>query len=106
LARVGPDGPRWRTLDRVLVWAHWSWFLVPHGGLLYILLCHRPRFDRAAVPTYAVFDIGAMIYWVLPTAPPWYAAAAPEGGGGENQGAAHEAHVLAGTAANGGAARE
>ena len=24
--------------------------------------------------TYAVFDIGAMIYWVLPTAPPWYAA--------------------------------
>ncbi len=25
--------------------------------------------------TYAVFDIGAMIYWILPTAPPWYAAA-------------------------------
>jgi hypothetical protein len=101
LARVGPDGPRWRTLDRVLVWAHWSWFLVPHGGLLYILLCHRQRFDRAAVLTYAVFDIGAMIYWVLPTAPPWYAAAAPEGGGGENQGTAHEPHVLRGSAANG-----
>jgi hypothetical protein len=101
LARVGPDGPRWRTLDRVLVWAHWSWFLVPHGGLLYILLCHRQRFDRAAVLTYAVFDIGAMIYWVLPTAPPWYAAAAPEGGGGENQGTAHEPHVLGGSVANG-----
>jgi membrane-associated phospholipid phosphatase len=25
--------------------------------------------------TYAVFDAGAMVYWVLPTAPPWYAAA-------------------------------
>ena len=90
LARVGPEGPRWRTLDRVLVWAHWSWFLVPHGGLLYILLRHPRRFDRAAVLTYAVFDIGAMIYWVLPTAPPWYAAAAPEGGGPGNGGSAHD----------------
>jgi membrane-associated phospholipid phosphatase len=80
LARVGPDGPQWRTLDRVLVWSHWSWFFVPHGALLYILLCHRGRFDRAAVLTYAVFDVGAMVYWVLPTAPPWYAAAAPEYG--------------------------
>ena len=24
--------------------------------------------------TYAVFDIGASIYWLAPTAPPWYAA--------------------------------
>jgi hypothetical protein len=101
LARVGPEGPRWRTLDRVLVWAHWSWFLVPHGGLLYILLRHPRRFDRAAVLTYAVFDIGAMIYWVLPTAPPWYAAAAPEGGGGQNQGSAPEPHMLADSLANG-----
>ncbi len=101
LARVGPEGPRWRALDRVLVWAHWSWFLVPHGGLLYILLVHPRRFDRAAVLTYAVFDIGAMIYWVLPTAPPWYAAAAPEGGGGRNEGSAHAPRVFADAAANG-----
>ncbi len=80
LAKVGPDGPRWRALDRVLVWAHWSWFMVPHGALVYIMLRHPRRFDRAAALTYAVFDIGAMIYWVLPTAPPWYAAAAPERG--------------------------
>jgi len=80
LARVGPDGPRWRALDRTLVWTHWSWFLVPHGALVYIMLRHPDRFDRAAVLTYATFDIGAMFYWVLPTAPPWYAAAAPENG--------------------------
>jgi membrane-associated phospholipid phosphatase len=59
----------------VLVWAHWLWFLVPHGTLVYIMLRRRGRFDCAAVMTYAVFDIGAMIYWILPTAPPWYAAA-------------------------------
>jgi membrane-associated phospholipid phosphatase len=82
LARVGPHGPEWRTLDKVLVWAHWSWFMVPHGALVYVMLRHPKRFDRAATLTYAVFDIGAMIYWVLPTAPPWYAASAPEGGPG------------------------
>jgi membrane-associated phospholipid phosphatase len=24
--------------------------------------------------TYAVFDVGASFYWLIPTAPPWYAA--------------------------------
>ncbi len=98
LAQVGPDGPQWRMLDKVLVWTHWSWFLVPHGTLVYLMLRHPDRFERAATLTYAVFDIGAMIYWVLPTAPPWYAAAAPEHGlrsaldepaGGERHAAEH-----------------
>jgi membrane-associated phospholipid phosphatase len=76
LARVdGASGaPRWRALDRVLVWAHWAWFMVPHGTLLYILVRRPERFERAALMTYAVFDIGASVYWLAPTAPPWYAA--------------------------------
>jgi membrane-associated phospholipid phosphatase len=74
LARSGPQGPQWRALDRVLVWAHWSWFAVPHGSLLYIMYRHPARFVRAATMTYAVFDIGASFYWVIPTAPPWFAA--------------------------------
>jgi len=76
LAHDGPDGPEWQAMDRVLVWAHWAWFMVPHGSLAYILVRHRKRFPRAAVMTYAVFDIGATVYWLLPTAPPWYAASA------------------------------
>jgi membrane-associated phospholipid phosphatase len=78
LSRMGDDGPRWRALDRVLVWTHWSWFMVPHGAVTYILLRHPERFPRAAVMTYAVFNVGATFYWVLPTAPPWYAAGAAE----------------------------
>jgi hypothetical protein len=76
LARVDADSgaPSWRALDRVLVWAHWAWFMVPHGSLAYILVRRRARFPRAAVMTYAVFDIGAGVYWLAPTAPPWYAA--------------------------------
>jgi membrane-associated phospholipid phosphatase len=73
-ASGGPNAADWRRLDRVLVWAHWSWFMVPHGSLLYILARDRRRFTRAAVLTYAVFDIGASVYWLAPTAPPWYAA--------------------------------
>lgn len=67
--------PDWRALDKVLVWAHWMWFAVPHGALAYVLVRRPEKFARSAVMTYAVFDLGAMVYWVLPTAPPWYAAA-------------------------------
>jgi membrane-associated phospholipid phosphatase len=78
LARVGPAGPQWRKLDRVLVWAHWSWFMVPHGTVLFLRLRHPERFARAAVMTYAVFNLGAIVYWVAPTAPPWWAGGAQE----------------------------
>jgi membrane-associated phospholipid phosphatase len=83
LARVGPQGPEWRALDRALVWAHWSWFMVPHGSLVYMLVCHRARFPRAAAMTYAVFDIGASAYWLAPTAPPWYETVARAARNGE-----------------------
>jgi hypothetical protein len=76
LTRGGAGSGEWTALDRVLVWTHWSWFAFPHGALAYILVRHRERFPRAAALTYAVFDVGASVYWFLPTAPPWYAAQA------------------------------
>jgi PAP2 superfamily len=60
--------------ERVLVWCHWMWFFVPHGTVLYVLLRHRERFGRSAAQIYAVFDLGAVFYWAIPTAPPWWAA--------------------------------
>ncbi len=60
--------------ERVLAWCHWGWFLVPHASVAYVLLRHRDQFGRAAAQMYAVFDIGALFYWIIPTAPPWYAA--------------------------------
>jgi membrane-associated phospholipid phosphatase len=78
LSRRGPDGPQWRWLDRVLVWTHWSWFMVPHGTVAYMLLVHPERFPRAAAMTYSVFNVGATFYWIAPTAPPWYAAGVDE----------------------------
>ena len=60
--------------ERVLVWCHWIWFTVPHASVGYVLLRAPERFPRAAVRMYAVFDIGAVFYWAIPTAPPWWAA--------------------------------
>jgi membrane-associated phospholipid phosphatase len=60
--------------ERALVWTHWMWFAVPHGAVLYLLLARRELFARAAVMTYAVFDLGAVVYWLVPTAPPWFAS--------------------------------
>jgi membrane-associated phospholipid phosphatase len=84
LSRPGMDGAEeWDALDRVLVWAHWSWFFVPHGTVAYILARHPDRFQRAATMTYAVFNVGASVYWLAPTAPPWYAASLAANGGPE-----------------------
>jgi len=71
-ALARPD--RWTTLDRVLVWTHWVWFAVPHATLVYLLARRPEQVTRGAVMTYAVFDLGAAVYWALPTAPPWWAA--------------------------------
>jgi membrane-associated phospholipid phosphatase len=74
LQRAFSEAGRFHTFEKVLVWCHWVWFLVPHGSVCYLLIRHRDRFPRAAVRMYATFDLGLIAYWQLPTAPPWYAA--------------------------------
>src|SRR3954452_21841812 len=49
LSRPGVTTP----LEAVLVWAHWLWFLVPHGIKAYLLAFHRERFPRGAALMYA-----------------------------------------------------
>ena len=70
LARDREPGP----LEYGLSMVHWSWFLVPHGTCAYILLRHRRYFERSAVLMAACFDAGCVVYWLLPTAPPWWAS--------------------------------
>jgi membrane-associated phospholipid phosphatase len=61
--------------ERILVWSHWAWFAVPHVAVAYVALRRPKELGTAAARMYAVFDLGAVVYWVLPTAPPWWAAA-------------------------------
>jgi membrane-associated phospholipid phosphatase len=65
---------QFRGFEKVLVWSHWVWFMVPHGAMAYILVRHPERFERSATKMYATFDLGLVAYWLIPTAPPWYAA--------------------------------
>jgi membrane-associated phospholipid phosphatase len=62
-----------RRHDTFLSAVHWSWFFFPHGTIAYVLVRHRPRFERSAVLMAATFDVGCVVYWLLPTAPPWWA---------------------------------
>jgi PAP2 superfamily len=76
LQRAHGTPGRFSWWEKVLVWSHWLWFLFPHGTALYLLMRHRERLPRGAAMIYATFDLGVIGYWALPTAPPWYAAAA------------------------------
>lgn len=65
---------RANVLDRTLAWVHWVWFLEPHSALAWILARHPERFPRSARQMSAVFDLGCVVYWAVPTAPPWWAS--------------------------------
>ena len=64
--------------DTWLAWVHWSWFFVPHGSIAYVLWRHHDKFERSAVLMAATFDLGCIVYWTFPTAPPWWAGKSGE----------------------------
>jgi hypothetical protein len=74
LQRVLARGERPTALDHALVYAHWAWFVQPHAAAAYILWRHPGRFPRSAALICAVFDLGLLGYFLVPTAPPWWAA--------------------------------
>jgi membrane-associated phospholipid phosphatase len=59
--------------DRFLSAVHWSWFFVPHGTLAYLLWRRPELYPRSAALMAACFDLGCVVYWAVPTAPPWWA---------------------------------
>jgi membrane-associated phospholipid phosphatase len=62
-----------RPHDTFLSAVHWAWFFFPHGTMVFVLLRHPAQFERSAAQIAAVFDLGLLGYWLVPTAPPWYA---------------------------------
>ena len=70
--RLGRPG-QVRPLDTFLSGVHWAWFIVPHGTVAYMLLRHHDHFSRTSVLMAATFDLGCVVYWLVPTAPPWWA---------------------------------
>jgi membrane-associated phospholipid phosphatase len=66
--------PRVGAVNKILTWTHWLWFAEPYVSLALILVRHNERFPRAARQMAAVFDLGCALYFLVPTAPPWWAA--------------------------------
>jgi membrane-associated phospholipid phosphatase len=62
------------VVDKALTWAHWLWFVEPYLSLALILVRHNERFPRAARQMAAVFDLGCVLYFAVPTAPPWWSS--------------------------------
>jgi hypothetical protein len=63
-----------RKFDPILVWVHWLWFLQPHSVCAWILVRHPERFTRSATLISSLFHLGSVVYILVPTAPPWWAA--------------------------------
>ncbi len=68
------DSPFGQSLTRFSAWTHWFWFAQPYVALAWILVRHNDRFPHSARQMAAVFDIGCAIYFLAPTAPPWWAS--------------------------------
>ena len=62
------------SVDRALSWVHWLWFFEPYAALALILIRHGDRFPRAAGRLATTFDLGCALYFLVPTAPPWWSS--------------------------------
>ena len=62
-----------RAHDVILAVAHWAWFFAPHLALTWIIVRADSRFARSARQMAFTYDLGALIYALVPTAPPWWA---------------------------------
>jgi membrane-associated phospholipid phosphatase len=65
---------RVRSLDRALCWVHWLWYFEPYLALTLVLIRRPERFPRAAGRLAATFDLGCALYFLAPTAPPWWSS--------------------------------
>ena len=61
-------------LDWLTVQVHWSYFFVPHIGGALVWLFRRELVPRFTFLVLGTFYVGLLLYFLLPTVPPWLAA--------------------------------
>ncbi len=65
--------PRVTLLDRLVTLSYASWF-IPHLLLAWLLLRHDEYVPRAAGRLAAAYHLTTPFYYLIPTAPPWWAS--------------------------------
>lgn len=73
LQRALRDPPRVTALDTAVTAVYGSWF-VPHLVMAWLLIHHREFVPRAAGRLAAAYHLTTPFYWLVPTAPPWWAS--------------------------------
>lgn len=61
-------------LDWAAVSVHWSFFFAPHLGAIAVFLWRRDLFPRYTVLVVGTMYLGLVLFYLLPTTPPWLAA--------------------------------
>ena len=65
----------WRIdfFDVLAVAVHWSFFIAPHAAAIVIFIWRRELFPRYAVTVVGTMYVALILFFVVPTAPPWLA---------------------------------
>jgi membrane-associated phospholipid phosphatase len=66
--------PKLVALDYVLTALYLTWEIEPHLAVAWILCKHEDAFPVAAARLGATYDATLLGYWLVPTAPPWWAS--------------------------------
>ncbi len=59
--------------DYYFVFIHWSYFLVPHAVALWLWWKHPDRFWRFLLALTILLSLGLVLYFAIPSNPPWMA---------------------------------
>jgi membrane-associated phospholipid phosphatase len=73
---------RLTPLDFATVQVHWSFFVAPHIAAVLIFIWRRDLFPRYTLVVVGTMYLGLLLFFLIPTTPPWLAARAgalPEG---------------------------
>lgn len=73
LQRALRDPPRVTAPDYIVTAIYGSWFL-PHIVMAWLLVHHQEFVPRAAGRLAAAYHLTTPFYWLVPTAPPWWAS--------------------------------
>lgn len=65
---------RLTAFDRLVATVYWSWEVVPHLALGWVLWRHPHRFVGDALRLGAMFDMTLVPYTLMPATPPWWSA--------------------------------
>jgi membrane-associated phospholipid phosphatase len=64
--------PNW--LDRAAVAWHWSFFILPHAWGAAVFVFDRKKFPGFALAMLLTWYAGLLMFFIVPTTPPWLAA--------------------------------